>query len=100
VLAFRGVTGCRQVPDQTKGINMTTKEMQCYGCDIEQFVASVTSCITYKFNGANMVIAGLMSDAQEAMAFGDTENARQSLNRAKYLLFKVMDGQLIGTKEG
>lgn len=79
---------------------MTTKDFQCYGCDINQFVADITSCITYKFNGANMVIAGLMSDAQEQMSFGDAEGARQSLNRAKYLLFKVMDGQLIGTKEG
>jgi len=99
VLAFRGVTGCRQVPDQSKGINMTTKEMQCYGCDIEQFVASVTSCITYKFNGANMVIAGLMSDSQEVMAHGDPESARQFLNRAKHLLFMVMDGELVGTVE-
>jgi hypothetical protein len=88
------------MPDQTKEINMTTKEMQCYGCDIEEFVASVKSGVTYKFSGINMVIAGLMSDAQEMMAFGDTESARQYLNRAKYLLFKVMDGQLIDTKEG
>ena len=74
---------------------MTTKEMQCYGCDIEAFVADITSCSTYKFTGANMVIAGLMSDAQEQMSFGDTEGARQTLNRAKYLLFKVMDGELV-----
>ena len=55
---------------------------------------SVTDSITYKFSGANMVVAGLMSDAQEQMAFGDTEGARKTLNRAKGLLFAVMDGQL------
>jgi hypothetical protein len=38
-----------------------------------------------------------MSDAQEQIAFGDAEGARQSLNRAKCLLFKVMEGKLIGT---
>ena len=70
---------------------------QMYGCDIDAFIESVTSCVTYKLTGANMVIAGLMSDAQEQMAFGDAEGARQSLNRAKCLLFKVMEGELIGT---
>jgi hypothetical protein len=70
---------------------------QMYGCDIVDFVESVTSSITYKMTGANMVIAGLMSDAQEQIAFGDAEGARQSLNRAKCLLFKVMEGKLIGT---
>jgi len=68
-----------------------------YGCDIVAFVESVTSSVTYKMTGANMVIAGLMSDAQEQIAFGDAEGARQSLNRAKCLLFKVMEGKLIGT---
>lgn len=70
------------------------KEIAMYGCNIEEFVDSVTSCITYKLSGPNIVIAGLMSDAQEQMSFGDVEGARMTLNRAKYLLFKVMDNQL------
>jgi hypothetical protein len=40
-----------------------------------------------------------MSDAQEVMAFGDVESARKYLNKAKYLLFKIMDGELVGTVE-
>jgi hypothetical protein len=71
--------------------------MQVYGCDMAKFVDSVTSCVSYKLSGANMIIAGLMSDAQEQMAFDDVEGARKTLNRAKYLLFKVMEGELIGT---
>lgn len=74
-----------------------SNSIQMYGCDIDAFIESVAGSITYKLTGANMVVAGLMSDAQEQMAFGDVEGARQSLNRAKCLLFKVMDGQLIGT---
>jgi hypothetical protein len=35
-----------------------------------------------------------MSDAQEQMAFGDVEGARQSLNRAKGVLFAIMNGEL------
>ena len=67
-----------------------------YGCDINQFINSVTQSLTYKCAGANIVIAGLMSDAQEQMAFGDVEGARQTLNLAKTLLFEVMDGKLVG----
>ena len=71
---------------------------QMYGCDIESFVDNVVESITYQACGANMVVAGLMSDAQEQMSFGDTEGARQTLNRAKALLFKVMDGELAGQR--
>ena len=67
-----------------------------YGCDIKEFMNNVTRSITYKCSGANMVVAGLMSDAQEQMAYGDIVGARQTLNRAKALLFKVMDGTLDG----
>jgi hypothetical protein len=70
-----------------------------YGCDINAFMANVTRSLTYKYSGANMVVAGLMSDAQEQMAYGDVEGARQTLNRAKALLFKVMDGTLDGQVE-
>ncbi len=73
------------------------REQAVYGCDIEDFVDSVVESITYKLSGANMIVAGLMSDAQEQMAHGDAEGARQTLNRAKHLLFCVMDGKLVGT---
>ena len=70
-----------------------------YGfADIDAYVESVKDSITYKFTGGNMVVAGLMSDAQELMAHGDTERARQSLNIAKTIMFKIMDGELVGTQ--
>jgi hypothetical protein len=65
--------------------------------DINQFIASVKNSVTYKFTGANMVVAGLMSDAQTQIEFDDLEGARQSLNRAKAILFEIMDGALVGT---
>ena len=65
-----------------------------YGCNFQDFLENVTDSITYKLSGANMVVAGLMSDAQEQMSFGDTEGARQSLNRAKGVLFAIMNGEL------
>lgn len=77
----------------------TSVEQSMYGCDIEAFKASVRRSITYRFTGGNMVVAGLMSDAQELMAVGQTETARQYLNRAKAILFDIMDGKMSGNAE-
>lgn len=77
--------------------NQSNRDIQMYGCNFQDFLESVTNSITYKLSGGNMVVAGLMSDAQEQMAFGDVEGARQTLNRAKGLLFAIMDGELTGS---
>jgi hypothetical protein len=68
---------------------------EMYGCDIEQFIAQIRSSASYKLGGAGIVVAGLMSDAQEELAVGANERARQSLNRAKAILFEIMDGKMI-----
>jgi len=68
---------------------MTEKEMQMYGCDFQAFKESVEDSLTYKRHGGVMVLAGLLSDAQELMAMGDTETARKYLNRAKALMFHM-----------
>lgn len=71
-----------------------TQDQQMYGCNFQTFVQSVQESITYKFSGGNMIVASLMSDAQEQLAMGDNEGARQTLNRAKGVLFQIMDGSL------
>jgi hypothetical protein len=77
----------------------TSRNVAMYGFeDIDSYIESVKESITYQFTGANMVIAGLMSDAQHLMSFNDTERARQTLNIAKTLTFMVMDGELVGTQ--
>jgi len=74
-------------------------DIQMYGvADIDAYINSVVNSFTYKVTGGNMVVAGLMSDAQELMSFGDTEGARKTLNIAKAILFQIMDGQLVGTQ--
>jgi len=82
-------------------MNNTTqisRNEQMYGfADIDSYIESVKDSITYKFTGGNMVVAGLMSDAQELMAVGDVERARQTLNVAKTIMFEIMDGNLVGT---
>jgi hypothetical protein len=74
--------------------NQSNRDIQMYGCNFQDFLENVTDSITYKLSGANMVVAGLMSDAQEQMSFGDTEGARLTLNRAKGVLFAIMEGEL------
>ena len=68
---------------------------QMYGCDIDQFIAQIRSSASYKLGGAGIIVAGLMSDAQEEILMGANERARQSLNRAKAILFECMEGNMI-----
>jgi hypothetical protein len=76
------------------------KENQMYGvADMAAYIQSIKQSTTYKFTGANMIVAGLMSDAQEEIAHGEQERARKTLNRAKAVLFQIMDGNLVGTVE-
>ena len=78
----------------------TTRNESMYGFnDIEGYIEQVKESITYKCTGANMVVAGLMSDAQELIAGGAQNRSRQTLNIAKHILFLIMDGELVGTVE-
>ncbi len=38
-----------------------------------------------------MLAMGILSDAQHVMACGNTEQARQFINKSKYVISKVMD---------
>jgi len=73
------------------------REIRMYGCTESQMREAVESSITFKLSGPAMVVAGMMSDAQEMMAyeqpdFNTIEDQRQLLNRAKFVLFTyIMD---------
>jgi uncharacterized protein YodC (DUF2158 family) len=73
------------------------REVGMYGCTEVQMREAVESSITFKLSGPAMVVAGMMSDAQELMAyeqpdFNTIEDQRQLLNRAKFVLFTyIMD---------
>ena len=69
-------------------------EVRMYGCTEAQMREVVESSITYRFSGPAMMAASLMSDAQELINteygevdFNRAEDARQTLNRAKWILF-------------
>jgi hypothetical protein len=73
------------------------REVRMYGVTVEGMRESVESSITFKFTGPAMVAASIMSDAQEMInsEYGDVdymraEDARQALNRAKWILFEYL----------
>ena len=68
------------------------REISMYGCTEADLRESVESSITFKFSGPAMIVASMMSDAQEEIAHGMEEAARKTLNRAKFVLFEyIMD---------
>jgi hypothetical protein len=77
------------------------REVRMYGCTVEQMKEAVEESLTFRFSGPAMMAASLMSDCQEMIntEYGDidymrAEDARQCLNRAKWILFTyVMDKQ-------
>lgn len=75
----------------TKTAEQQAWDLQCYGCselELRQIVANdVGRHLTGNFN---MLIAGILSDAQQVLEFGDAETARQYMNRAKYIIFNYL----------
>ena len=78
---------------------LTTKEIRevgMYGCTEAQMREAVESSSSFRLAPA-MVVASMLSDAQEMMAyekpsFATIEAQRQLLNRAKWALFEyIMD---------
>ena len=72
-----------------------TQARTMYGVnDMTAYFEDAKASMTYRFTGGFMLVASLMSDAQELMAYGSVEEARQMLNRAKYLQFKIAAGEM------
>ena len=73
------------------------RQVSMYGCTEDQMREAVESSSNFKFSGPAMVVASMLSDAQEMMAyeqpdFNTIEDQRQLINRAKFVLFTyIMD---------
>jgi len=73
------------------------REVRMYGVTEAGMREAVESSVTFKFSGPAMMAASLMSDAQEMVntEYGEVdsmraEDARQALNRAKWILFEYV----------
>lgn len=71
------------------------REVRMYGVTEELMRDAVESSLTFRLSGPAMMAASLMSDAQEMIniEYGEvdsmrSEDARQALNRAKWILFE------------
>ena len=69
------------------------REVRMYGVTVAGMRESIESSFTFKFSGPAMVVASMMSDAQEMIntEYGEVdfmraEDARQQLNPAKWVL--------------
>ena len=88
-----------------KELNESQKrDIRMYGCTEAQLREAVEESITFRFSGPAMMAASLLSDCQEMVSYGpydsDTlanimEDQRQTLNRAKWILFEYMNKETV-----
>ena len=61
------------------------KHMKMYGCTHDDMVCMMNDPMNF-IGGHSMLAMSILSDAQECIARGMDETARQYINRAKYVL--------------
>jgi len=62
------------------------RQVSMFGCTTEQMREAVAESLSFRFSGPAMYAMSMMSDAQEEIARGLDEDARQTLNRAKWIV--------------
>lgn len=75
---------------------MNEFESKCYGMSQSEIKRQYMEGFTAQMSGLEMVVAGLLSDAQELMSFDTVDSidqARKELNKAKYILFEMLDAK-------
>ncbi len=73
---------------------MTNFETNCYGMTEQAIREQYMNSITAKCSGLEMVVMGVLSDAQELLAMNRTEAARKQMNVAKFILSEMMDSKV------
>ena len=80
------------------------REVRMYGTTEAALRESIERSMTFKVSGPAMIVAGMLSDIQEMMAYGPydsetlsniQEDQRQQLNRAKWVLFEYMSEERV-----
>ena len=72
-----------------------TREIAMYGTTEARMRDNIERSTTFKFSGPGMIVAGMLSDAQEMFAYNEPsastiEEHRQLMNRAKWALFEYV----------
>jgi hypothetical protein len=72
---------------------MTEFEKNCYGTPESAIREQYMQSITARLSGLEMVAMGVLSDAQELLAMGNSEAARKQINIAKFILCEMMEAK-------
>lgn len=72
---------------------MTEFESKCYGMSEQDIRVQYMNSITARFTGLEMVVMGVLSDAQELLAMGRTDQSRKQMNVAKFILSEMMEAK-------
>ena len=76
---------------------MTEFESKCYGMSTADIREQYMNSLTARFTGLEMVVMGVLSDAQELMSMGQglqgREAARKQMNIAKFILSEMMEAR-------
>lgn len=72
---------------------MTDRESIVYGMSTADIREQYMNGITARCSGLEMVVMGVLSDAQELLAMGRQESARKQMNIAKFILSEMMEAK-------
>jgi hypothetical protein len=70
---------------------MTEDEKRMFGMSRADITEDYMESLTARLSGLEMVVAGILSDSQELLSMGRTEDVRKQLNVAKFILFEMLD---------
>ena len=75
---------------------MTDFEKNCYGMSAADIREDYMNSLTARISGLEMVVMGLLSDAQELQSFGNAQaldQSRKNMNIAKFILSEMIDSK-------
>lgn len=75
---------------------MTEFEKNCYGMSTAEIREQYLQSFTAQRCGLEMVVMGLLSDAQELQTFGHAQaldQSRKNMNIAKYILSEMLEAK-------
>ncbi len=76
---------------------MTEFETKCYGMSESDIREEYMNSITARLSGLEMVVMGLLSDAQELQSFNHAQaldQSRKNMNIAKFILSEMMEARV------
>ena len=72
---------------------MSDFEKNCYGMSADSIRMQYITSSTARLSGLEMVVMGVLSDAQELVSMGRSESARKQMNIAKFILSEMIEAK-------